>query len=156
MVISAVTTLYIVLTLKLRSATPIKLPSSFTADVTPNTVFPLSDFPAETPPKSIDLIPISLRVCNSSFSDIPLPLLSIQIFKSSNFASLASIMPSSLESKSARASKPSLATVPSDFKVLSPNNSVPSSIIPLLLISLTRRPSPFSIHAVFSAKPSLL
>ena len=63
--------------------------------------------------------------------------------------------PSLLESKSFNASKPLAAFCPLDKTELFPNNSVPSSICPFPLRSLTSRPSSFPTQEVFSANPLL-
>ena len=102
----------------------------------------------------IALIPSSSNVCSSSACEIPSLLSSVHILSSLKRSSSASMILSILESKSVNASKPSAATSPLDKRVWSPNNSLPSSIVPFSLTSRTSMASPIGIHAVCSLKPS--
>ena len=92
---------------------------------------------------------------NSSFSWlIPSWFRSRQIRRSANCASFESTMPSPFESISFRASKPSVATVPSALTVLSPNNSKPLSMVPLPSRSKTTMPSSGAIQPIPFLMPS--
>jgi hypothetical protein len=63
-----------------------------------------------------------------------------------------SILPSLLLSKSFKASKPLAALLPLDKIVLLPNSSEPSSILPLLFLSKTSKPSSLPTQPLCSAK----
>ena len=105
--------------------------------------------------KPILVIPKSLKFFNSPLSVIPFKFVSCHIRSSLNLASSLLIMPFPSLSNSFKASYPSFAFFPLLLSLkCSPNNSLPSDIMPSLFLSYTKKASPLSIHAVFSITPS--
>ena len=104
----------------------------------------------------IERMLLAARVLSSLLWLMPSWLRSRQTRTSAKRVSLASNMSSSLLSRSDRASKPSVAFVPSAFTVSTPNSSPPLSIVPLLFRSSTSQPSSGLSQPVPVLTPSLL
>src|ERR1051325_445521 len=107
-------------------------------------------------------MPSSVKGCSSFASDTPLWFASCHRRSSGKILSLLSILPSPLPpfsdlSYSARARKP-LGVAEKGCGVLLPNNSVPSSMVPLLLRSRARNASsePGAVHETLCGTPLLL
>ena len=103
----------------------------------------------------IDRMFKSFKLFSSLDSEIPLWFASIHTFNFAKTKSLLLITLSLLSSNSERTSKPDVEVNPFLRITLSPNNSLPLSIFPLLLRSSARKPSTVPIHDVFSANPLL-
>ncbi|MBI4384248.1 MAG: hypothetical protein HY579_09480 [Nitrospinae bacterium] len=94
------------------------------------------------------------RVKSSPASETPFWFESRQTLRSPNRASLASMTPSALESRSANAANPSAAMpAPLLIGAALPNSSEPLPIAPSPFRSRARKPSSAETQAVRSAKP---